>query len=311
MSVRLSLSLGLALGFMMSVTPASGDEYDIVVRGVWAKPVPLTCSSSVCVRLLSVGDDDYKLQSGQCSVHFDYRSGEGDWISLGDVPVIWEAWEDGLVQNHFWPEDNVQSSTKNCLPLSPKSAGDYRFRAEVKCQGIADASPADNVLESISYSSAESCGLVVVPPCRVLSDGSRFNVICGEWPPPDPCRIHPDIPGVCGRPMYCDLAPELCGPIPFCKFSPMCGDPGPLEVLFDTRVNHLDVSIINRAGRVVEKTERLTTPITVGGGAYDQRIRFTVVAGESYGVTLMPGKGTKPNIALPFLILVRKDRLPR
>ena len=288
-------------------------DHDLKVSGVWAEPDPLSCPSRVCAKILAKGYDDDAVESGQVEISFQYQHvGSPKWVAIGAILVTWDEWENGLAQNQFWPSEYYSDGNGNCVEFEP-APGSYRFRATVaylSTAGFTDGDPSNNRREGASvYSTGLSCFRLEPPSvgCGLLGKDRRgWRVWCGDRPRIPPELICQKIPDLC-EPIGCDLFPEFCGAfrIDLCKFDPLCGDPGLVEVLFDASDNGLDVLVADRSGDIVARMETLRRPITVEGVTFGQRLRFHRSPGESYSLTVRPGKETGRNRTLPFPLLVR------
>jgi len=311
---RLLVLATVAFPLAMGTLSARGQDHDVVTFGTWATPQPLTCESRVCARLYSAGQDNYQIQSGQCSIHFSYQWNGGAWTPVGDLPVVWDPWGDGLAWGEFWPSDASEEGSNNCVEFSAPKAGDYRFQAETTCLGISDVNTADNIGQSATYSAAQSCiSAVAKDPCQLFKgrfEGREgWRLICddivqiGE-------AVCDKYPGLCVN--RCDLDPLSCGGgVDLCSLSPLCHDAGPIEVLFDDRMNGLNLAVINLAGTVIAKGDTLRKPVVRDDVAYNQRIRLKVAPDETYYLAFWPGKGTKLHTNLPFPVLVQEQEADR
>lgn len=307
---RWTMSVILLMGFTLTMGTQEGwaQGHDLVVRGVWADPSPLVCGSKVCARILAVGQMDYQFLSGQVRIRFYYRQVGGQtWNRIGEIRVVWEPWENGLVEGNFWPTESG-TSNNNCITFSPPALGDYQFRAEIVLPtGIVDDNIGDNTSawlgDSPLYQAGERC--IEVSRCDFIPIASGWIASC---PPKDrfiPRHFCQRYPELCEWDI-CKQFPQFCGPIDPCKLFPPCPWKGPIEVLFDDRINRLNFAVINGVGSIVAQAEKLRRPIREGNTTYTQRLQYVASPDEKYSFVFWPSKETKLDTSLPLPVLVRR-----
>lgn len=303
--MRSKCLLSLTVASALVCTDAWAQDYDLTVVGVWAEVngVPigsplapgltgLQCPSEVCVQILVLGNKDYEIANGDVTIEILYQFNGGTWTLLGEIDVVRSEFDPPFWRGDRWPMDFV-SQPNNCIEFGPTAIGEYRFQASLVYSLDEDSS--NNTRISPTYSVDSVCpreGCYLLPNGRIFCPQELWEI--------DKRLLDPRM---------CELFPQLCPRDPFCeRFPEICPYVGEVEVLFDNRINQLNLVISTKQGRLVTRMEELRSPIRIGRDTYNHSLRFFKMPTEQYYVTYWPSEKTRLNEELPFPIHVRRAR---
>jgi hypothetical protein len=313
----LPLILAFTVGLALTPPKMWAQAHDFAVIDVWAEPDPLDCPSTVSVTLLILGDLDWQFVSGAVSVDFKYQKDGGTWQPVGSLEVTRAPSDVAFAKWQSWPASFLSHPT-NGVEFMPLGAGNYRFSADVIYPPGTPPEPGGyqrtDHLESDTYSTdgcAPSVGQIGSDCILVQSTTPDGRAFCLE-----------DLPKLIAvgeeiRDLLCDgrlpeapQPPECRGGIaPICQLVP-CPVlfTRPLEILFDDRLNSLNLSIVNQDGKRVAVAERLRIPIREGERLFTKRLTFQPSRDQTYYLAFWPGTGTRRGVILPFDVRVRESR---
>lgn len=279
----------LIFGFLFMLFPnnALAVEHDLRLSGISVESLE-GCRYLISVQIFVIGTNDYEIESGDVTIQISYQKNEGAWTSSGYIVVTRDEMDFPFRQWAVWPID-FDSEPNNTTIFDPPCNGEYRFKATI-IYGL-DQNPGNNERESssVSVTCAGECGSRRYDDYHLIIDDLLIAVVGGD--------IIKDL---------CIKYPRLCPWRPLHDFlPPLPPFEGEVEILFDNRINHLDLAVITKSGIIISKMEQLKKPIIVGGTKYNQRLKFSKSKDMVYHLMYWPTKEITVTGKLPFPILVR------